>query len=156
LVGPVFTAIPAGLPDNVELLPACPQEQVESYLEGFSVGLIPFRSNPLTRGVDPLKYYEYRAKGLGVISTGFGEMARRGVDDGVFEANGNSDLQALIAAALAFRPQVDELTAWRARNDWSARFGQPGLFAATLDNRTHAANTDRLKPRPPGTGRSTL
>jgi hypothetical protein len=141
LVGPLFTAVPADLPDNVELLPACPQEQVEAYLEGFSVGLIPFRSNPLTQGVDPLKYYEYRAKGLAVITTGFGEMALRGAGDGVFRADAGSDLQALVAEALAFRPRLDELNAGRVRNDWAARFGQPGLFVPELDITGVAAQT---------------
>jgi hypothetical protein len=130
LVGPVFTAVPADLPDNVELLPPCAQPEVEAHLEGFSVGLIPFQSNPLTRGVDPLKYYEYRAKGLGVLSTRFGEMARRGERDGVFVADGDSDLTAMIARALAFRPSLDELHRWREHNDWSARFGKAGLFGA--------------------------
>jgi len=134
LVGPVFTAVPP-LPDNVELLPACPQHQVESWLDGFSVGLIPFQSNPLTRGVDPLKYYEYRAKGLGVLSSRFGEMALRDEHDGVFVAAGDvGDDDALLATidrALAFRPGLDELEAWRRRNDWSARFAAAGLGAVT-------------------------
>lgn len=129
LVGPVFTAVPNHLPDNVEILPACPQEQVESHLESFSAGLIPFKSNPLTRGVDPLKYYEYRAKGLGVISTRFGEMTMRGEADGVFLADSGANLSTLTSATLAFSPKLDELSAWRRRNDWSARFGQPRLFS---------------------------
>ena len=135
LVGPVFTAVPADLPDNVELLPPCSQPEVEGHLEGFSVGLIPFQSNPLTCGVDPLKYYEYRAKGLGVLSTRFGEMALRGEQDGVFAADDGSDLGAMVERALAFRPSLEQLTGWRERNDWSARFGTAGLFGDTeMDN----------------------
>ena len=130
LVGPVFTVVPADLPDNVELLPPCAQHQVESHLEGFSVGLIPFRSNPLTRGVDPLKYYEYRAKGLAVLSSRFGEMALRGEDDGVFMVDADSGLGALVDRALGFRPGLEALSEWRRANDWSARFGAAGLFAA--------------------------
>lgn len=130
LVGPVFTAVPADLPDNVELLPPCAQHQVESHLDGFSVGLIPFRSNPLTRGVDPLKYYEYRAKGLAVLSSRFGEMALRGEDDGVFMVGADTRLAALVERALEFRPGLEALRAWRRENDWSARFGADGLFVA--------------------------
>lgn len=128
LIGPVFTAVPTDLPDNVELLPPCAQPEVEGHLEGFSVGLIPFQSNPLTRGVDPLKYYEYRAKGLGVLSTRFGEMAQRSESDGVFVADDAADLDAMVERALAFRPGMEQLQAWRERNDWSARFGHAGLF----------------------------
>lgn len=139
LVGPLFTALPVALPHNVELLPPCPQEQVESHLEGFSVGLIPFLGNPLTRGVDPLKYYEYRAKGLAVISSRFGEMANRGSADGVFVADPDTDLATLGAAALAYQPRLDQLEDWRRSNDWSARFGQPGLFAAGTDTLEYGA-----------------
>ena len=128
LIGPVFTAVPTDLPDNVELLPPCSQPEVEGHLEGFSVGLIPFQINPLTRGVDPLKYYEYRAKGLGVLSTRFGEMALRDEQDGVFAADDATDLAAMVGRALAFRPGLEQLQAWRERNDWSARFGTVGLF----------------------------
>lgn len=131
LVGPLFTSVPEKLPANVELLPPCPQAQVEAHLEGFSAGLIPFVGNPLTRGVDPLKYYEYRAKGLAVISSRFGEMAQRGRADGVFLADSGTDLAGLAAAALAYRAAPGELAAWRQRNDWSARFGQAGLFDRT-------------------------
>ncbi len=44
----------------------------------FDVGLIPFKQNALTAAVDPIKYYEYRALALPVISTDFGEMHERG------------------------------------------------------------------------------
>ena len=39
----------------------------------FNVGLIPFRLNQLTRGVNPNKLYEYLAAGIPVVSTRFSE-----------------------------------------------------------------------------------
>ena len=82
LIGPVEGA-PAQLPANLELLPAIPQHEVYAALRGFSVGLIPFKVNELTDYVDPVKYYEYRAMGLPVLSTRFGEMRLRGSADHV-------------------------------------------------------------------------
>lgn len=38
-------------------------------LNSATVGLIPYRQNPYTRGVFPMKVYEYLASGLAVIST---------------------------------------------------------------------------------------
>ncbi len=132
LIGPVFTALPAAMPDNIELLPPCAQEQVDAHLDGFSVGLIPFRTNSLTRGVDPLKYYEYRAKGLPVLSSRFGEMARRDGQPGVFLADGadGADMAARVEALLAYRADAAEVQAFRLANDWTARFRAGGLFEA--------------------------
>ena len=69
LVGPVFQKPRASLPGNVVMHAPCPQEEVGRHLARFSIGLIPFKLSPLTRGVDPIKYYEYRAYGLPVLST---------------------------------------------------------------------------------------
>lgn len=41
-----------------------------------SVGLIPYRLNDYTRGVSPLKCYEYLSSGLGVVSTRLPEVDR--------------------------------------------------------------------------------
>ncbi len=103
LIGPIEGGAPGDLPANVELLPAIPQHEVYAALRGFSVGLIPFRVNELTDYVDPVKYYEYRAIGLPVLSTRFGEMRLRGRADHVlfFEdlARGEADWADLGAAA---------------------------------------------------------
>ena len=101
LVGPCTAAPPETLPANVRLLPACRQSDVAGHLARFSAGLIPFRQSALTNGVDPIKYYEYRAAGLPVLSTRFGEMALRGRNDGVYFLDRGDDLAAAVAAALS-------------------------------------------------------
>ncbi len=78
LVGPILhgaegdvsklTSLP-----NVSHLAAVPYEQLPAILSEFSVGLIPFRLNRLTRGVNPNKLYEYLAAGLPVVATPFSE-----------------------------------------------------------------------------------
>ena len=84
IVGPCFAKAPRRLPSNIRMFPACSLGGAIEHFQSFSVGLIPFERTPLTEGVDPIKYYGYRGMGLPVLSTTFGEMARRGVDEGVF------------------------------------------------------------------------
>ncbi|MGB5855866.1 MAG: glycosyl transferase [Oceanisphaera sp.] len=74
LVGPLKVLKPRDLPANVQLLPAVPHTEVPALLATFSAGLIPFLVNDITKYVDPVKYYEYVAAGLPVLSTEFGEM----------------------------------------------------------------------------------
>src|SRR3989304_164511 len=82
LVGPRHVSPPLHLPGNMRLYPACKQREAAGLLARFSAGLIPFKNNALTAGVDPIKYYEYRAAGVPVLSTSFGEMALRTMEDG--------------------------------------------------------------------------
>ena len=122
LVGPVFGTVPSRLPANIELLPACQHPQAIVHMQSFSVGLIPFRRTTLTQSVDPIKYYEYRALGLPVLSSRFGEMAMRGDQPGVFLAGENSGLVQQVSSALAHRDGIDSIAAFRASNSWDARF----------------------------------
>jgi glycosyltransferase involved in cell wall biosynthesis len=57
-----------GLP-NVHLLGRKPYEELPRYCKSFSVGLIPFVINELTRHVNPIKLREYLSAGLPVVST---------------------------------------------------------------------------------------
>lgn len=56
---------------NFFFLGAKPYADVPSYLQSFSVGLIPFRKTPLTAGVNPVKLYEYSAAGVPTVATDF-------------------------------------------------------------------------------------
>nr|WP_314625201.1 glycosyl transferase [uncultured Janthinobacterium sp.] len=127
LIGPVFGAIPESLPGNIELLPACQHQQAINHMQEFSVGLIPFKRTALTASVDPIKYYEYRALGLPVLSTRFGEMAMREDQPGVFLAEQNSNLQQLVEQALVYRDTPDAVQAFRGQHSWEARFDAAGI-----------------------------
>ena len=84
LIGPLNCLPPKPLRSNVRLLPAISQDQVYAKLATFSVGLIPFKRCEITAYVDPVKYYEYRAMGLPVLSSAFGEMQHKQHDPGIF------------------------------------------------------------------------
>ena len=131
LIGPRYVSPPGTMPDNVELQPACPHPAAIRAMEEFSVGLIPFKRTPLTASVDPIKYYEYRALGLPVISTRFGEMGTREGQSGVFIADEDSDLMEMVEAALACEGDVAEIQRFRDENSWQTRFDAGGLFCRT-------------------------
>ncbi|MFI0396348.1 glycosyltransferase family protein [Paracoccus jiaweipingae] len=127
VIGPRHGTVPRDLPGNIRLLPPCEQGQAMTRMAGFDIGLIPFRRDRLTASVDPIKFYEYRALGMPVISTPFGDMAARGGQDGVFLVQGAGDLPAAIQAA---RQQVGPRRidpAFARDNSWQARFDATGL-----------------------------
>lgn len=76
LIGPCYVS-PPKLPNNIHIENAIEHKKVAQTLKEFDFGLIPFKINELTESVDPVKYYEYIAAGLPVISSYFGEMKNR-------------------------------------------------------------------------------
>jgi hypothetical protein len=126
IVGPVHLRHSSDMPGNVRLLGECPQEAAVAHLQEFRCGLIPFRRTPLTAAVDPIKYYEYRAMGLPVVSTRFGQMEGRGGEPGVFLTDGID----IAPARRALRHVADpaEVARFRAGNDWTVRFDRASLF----------------------------
>ena len=95
----------------------------------FHVGLIPFKKNALTASVDPIKYYEYRALGLPVISTDFGEMSLRAGECGVFITQSVSDVPAIADSAIQFCGDAGDASAFAIQNTWEARFDAAKLLA---------------------------
>lgn len=122
LVGPEFVSRPSDLPTNIEFLGARPQPEIPNLVREFAVGLIPFKVNELTEGVDPIKYYEYRSMGLPVWSTGFGEMRFRAAEQGVVHLTRDADWGRLWAQAREGATSLDATMSFRAEVDWSNRF----------------------------------
>ena len=60
---------------NIHWLGRKSYESLPSYCKGFSVGLIPFALNELTRNVNPIKLREYLSAGVPVVSTNLPEVA---------------------------------------------------------------------------------
>lgn len=131
LVGPEFVPRPSALPANIEIMAACSQAQAMLLVREFIVGLIPFQRSNLTDGVDPIKYYEYRALGVPVWSTAFGEMERRVGTPGTYAIFSGVNWRELLARTQAFSVSPGEVHAFRIAHDWSARFSglAPQLIA---------------------------
>jgi hypothetical protein len=137
LIGPIFAPAPCVLPANIELLPERSHTSAITAMATFSVGLIPFRLSRLTASVDPIKYYEYRALGLPVISTRFGEMAQRGQEPGVWIVDEGTDLRITAQEALASQSDHSTIHQFRQNNLWANRFSathvQTQAFAARTE-----------------------
>ncbi len=128
LIGPVFEQSINKLPDNVTLLPACDHATALKEMTQFHVGLIPFKNNALTASVDPIKYYEYRALGLPVISSDFGEMSLRSEERGVFITQSENDLLTMAEIATQFKSDVRDVRTFAEQNTWENRFDAARLF----------------------------
>lgn len=127
LIGPVFRQPTMDLPRNIEFLPECPHAVALGAMRSFDVGLIPFMRTELTESVDPIKFYEYRALGLPVLSTDFGEMTFRDGDPGIFISKNIGDLAKVAMSALSHVDDVKSARSFAADNSWAARFGAAKL-----------------------------
>ncbi|WP_454827183.1 glycosyltransferase [Paraburkholderia xenovorans] len=122
LIGPEFVARPPDLPANIECMGEQPHEQMAALVSEFAVGLIPFRINDLTAGVDPIKFYEYRSMGVPVWSTEFGEMRSRAAADGVSLICHESSWEHLWDAVNRSHCDFENVARFRADVCWSKRF----------------------------------
>lgn len=129
LIGPVVASLPDKIPHNVKMLGSCRNYEAIAAMEKFGIGIIPFKQTRLTESVDPIKYYEYRALGLPVISTRFGEMGLRKNVPGVFLVDSETDLESVLDSAAAYRMGTSEIERFRASNSWNARFASTGILS---------------------------
>ncbi|MDH5712011.1 MAG: glycosyl transferase [Gammaproteobacteria bacterium] len=133
LIGPVLGHIPSHLPANIVMLPPCSNEEAMRYMSSFDVGLIPFLKNNATRAVDPIKYYEYRALNLPVISTLFGDMQHKVDDPGLFLVSdtGMGALMPALESALSYKCGEDDFSL-RLSSTWSSRFKEASILGEYL------------------------
>ena len=122
LVGPISNKCKVVLPNNIELKAPISNRKISDCIEQFDAGLIPFKVNPLTDGVDPIKYYEYKAMGLPILTTKFGQMAFRGDEYGVYYLESTFDAHDILNWIRSFNPDQSAIVDFRERNDWSSRF----------------------------------
>lgn len=128
LIGPMYVRAPA-LPHNIYLEPPLPHTEALQAMTQFDVGLIPFKRTTLTSSVDPIKFYEYRALGLPVLSSAFGEMTLRGECEGVYLIDRNSDMTNIISQALTNCTIAESTAQFRRNNSWENRFSQASIFS---------------------------
>jgi glycosyltransferase involved in cell wall biosynthesis len=88
----------AGTP-NLHLLGPRPYASLPAYMKGMQVGLLPSRLNDYTASMFPMKFFEYLAAGLQVVSVDL--PALRSHADVAFLADSEAAYSAAIARALA-------------------------------------------------------
>ncbi|GGY82399.1 glycosyl transferase [Cellvibrio zantedeschiae] len=122
LVGPCYISVPESLPSNIQILPACDHSLAIETMKQFDVGLIPFKKNQLTASVDPIKFYEYRALGIPVVATNFGEMLEHQAHAGTFLSESELDISKVVQAALAHVDSAEARENFISENTWAKRF----------------------------------
>lgn len=130
LIGPLLKPPPTNLPNNIRLLPPCNHLIALKAITEFDAGLIPFKNNKLTESVDPIKYYEYRALNVPVVSTNFGEMRFRQDTEGVFISFNHTmeEIKTTINKALKFDSIQANTQGFMQENTWEARFNATGML----------------------------
>jgi glycosyltransferase involved in cell wall biosynthesis len=102
---------------NARWMGAVPHDELPHWVAAMDVCLIPFRSTPLTRGVNPNKLWEYLALGKPVVATDFTPFLHehRAV---VRVAADTRAFVAAVAAAIETPPDVDALRDAARRHSW--------------------------------------
>lgn len=123
LVGPNRLGLHSELP-NLHFVGPVPYEEVPDLLLRASCGIIPFRLQRLTRGVHPLKLYEYLAAGCPVLSADLPEVRADGT--GIFKYSAAADGLEVLSGILD-RPVDREALRRRVLDQgWDRRLDQVG------------------------------
>lgn len=130
-VGPVRTDVSAlaGLP-NVRFLGARPHGVLPSYVQHWTVSLIPFRDTPQIRACNPLKLREYLAAGTPVAATRF--PALDPYEPLVAAIDPGGDLAMAIRQAEAMAPDAALRRAAVAEEGWDRRADAVEALLAAL------------------------
>jgi len=122
MVGQVFRGDIATIDlPNVHLAGSRPYAEIPSYLERFDVCVIPFVLNQVTKATDPVKLYEYLARGKPVVATAMAELAACG--DLIYIARNADDYAAQLDRAVAENDPAlrERRMAYAAANTWQQR-----------------------------------
>lgn len=76
MIGPWEVAKPPSAPPNFHVLGPRPYHRLPEYLSGLDVGVIPFKVEPLTHAINPVKLFEYAAAGLRIVATATQELTQ--------------------------------------------------------------------------------
>jgi len=128
---------------NVHLLGQRPHSEVPGYVQGFDVGLVPYRIADYTANVYPAKMNEYLAMGKPVVATDLPEVHRFNREHGELIAVGKTpqDFAAAVANSQAGAAETRERRiAVAERNGWGRRLGDmSALIDGVIATRSHNA-----------------
>ncbi len=122
IIGPLHHHLPDRLPANIECLPACSHSEAIAAMQSFDVAMIPFHENLATNSIDPVKFYEYHALGLPILSSYFGEMKQRTQFPGVYVYQRTDQVINTAMQCLNYQADLSEIQQFRADHNWQARF----------------------------------
>lgn len=121
VVGPLYNVSDVPQRSNLHWLGFKAYEELASYTQQFSVGIIPFIQSNMTESVNPIKMWEYIASGLPVVSTAIPETGKW--QDLIFHSNNHDEFIYNVYRALHY--DTAELRAQRLvlaeENSWRHR-----------------------------------
>jgi glycosyltransferase involved in cell wall biosynthesis len=120
VVGPVEPGLSNRLPaaPNLSWLGPRPSDEIDRYVRGFDVGIIPFIVDEMTEAVTPLKLFEYLATGKPVVSTRLPAC----VDTpGVLIADEPASFAEMITHSIEHRPSPFQLRVVAEQASWQKR-----------------------------------
>lgn len=125
---------------NVHMLGHRPYEQLPALLAFMDVGLLPTHVNEYTRSMFPMKYFEYLAAGLPVVSTPL--AFTRDHDAGLEVADSASEFVGAVEAQLAHgRFSLEQSRQLVGEHTWEARL--VSMLTSVRGKRQNAENTQR-------------
>jgi glycosyltransferase involved in cell wall biosynthesis len=107
-----------GIPGNVHTLGRQPHDELAGYAKNWDVAMIPFKEGELSRGVDPLKVYEYLAMGLPVVVSGLPQLSGL---PGVSVVEGKESYERAIERALEDGIDRQAVEAYLEAQTWEKR-----------------------------------
>ncbi len=116
-----------GLP-NVVFHDAVDREELRGVVAAADVGLVPHVVNAMTRGMSPLKAYEYVAAGLPVVATELPELTRLG--ERVLVRGADAFLDGVGEALALGRAAEGERRGFVLAHSWRTQVGELLRFAA--------------------------
>lgn len=107
---------------NVRFEPLRPQAELAQCISQFDVCLIPFKTNPITRVINPIKLYEYLSTGSPIVATHTDELSH--YPDLLYLAKSHIDFSHAVKIALTEPPDDERRTMrieYARNNTWKHR-----------------------------------
>jgi glycosyltransferase involved in cell wall biosynthesis len=122
---------------NVHFFPSCPHSQVPAIIAALDVGLIPYRINPYTEGLSPIKLHEYLAMGKPAVTTDLPYIRREEAHIRIVRTA--DEFATAVREALATPPGAEDRARWRAAaedHSWTHQVDEiEGHLARLLENK---------------------
>lgn len=143
--GPAGDVAARALPGNVSVRGPVSYAEAPAVLRRARVGIMPFTQSAMNQGRSPMKFYEYLAAGLNVVTTLHLTPTQRGAP-GVWSVRDDQvDGEALRRAHRA--PVNDSGVEVARAMDWSGRARRLGTFLEELRSPAAATARDDVRPR---------
>ena len=123
--------------ENIHILEWRDNKLIPAYIEGFDVCILPYKTNEFTRGISPIKVFEYLSLGKPVVSADLPDLKPL-ADSNLLRIAGNRrDFVKYIESYLACadpdiknsRIEFARLNTWNKRVDYISKILEGGIYA---------------------------